>query len=312
MTILVKKVFVMGLLIIFLGSNLALGNENNVSQNIKKNLVTLGDELDQQQNFYSGAAELGLTDYNFPFAQSFIPQKAVLTRIFLYVERIGQPYPFDLAIRKDLNGENLTTVSVNYNSIPVSLTWIEFNFSDIPVVIGETYYIIMSTQSKQNNIYGVGTGNGDPYANGSAWVGDWVYWTDDTTFDFCFKTYGKGKPPYKPAKPNGKTKGNVNDELIFSSSTTDPDGDQIYYNWYWGDDTYSGWIGPFNSGDIIETNHTWDKKGVYKVKIKAKDFYGAESDWSDPLSVIIPRTRTSYSLLLLRFLEWFPLLKRIL
>ena len=309
-----RKVLVVWIILLFVGANIVIGNENNKLKNTKKNISTLDDELDQQQTYCSGATELGYSDgYNFALAQSFTPQKTILTRIFLYISRVGQPYPFELAIRKELNEENLTTVSINYNYIPIDdEEWVEFNFNDISVVPGETYFMIMSTQSKFMTIYGVGLGNNNPYPNGTFWIGDWQDWNDDVNFDCCFKTYGYGKPPNKPVKPSGSTNGKVNFEYIYISSTTDPDGDQLYYNWSWGHGIYSGWIGPVNSGVIIETNHTWNKKGIYKIKVKVKDVNGAESEWSDSLSVIIPRNRVSYGSLFMRFLKQFPILKRFL
>ena len=34
-------------------------------------------------------------------------------------------------------------------------------------------------------------------------------------------------------------------------------------------------------------NHSWPKAGYYEVKVKAKDIYGAESNWSEVLLVDI-------------------------
>jgi hypothetical protein len=86
-------------------------------------------------------------------------------------------------------------------------------------------------------------------------------------------------------------------------STTDPDGDDVYYWIDWGDNTNSDWIGSYASGETITMSHTWSKKGTYNIKVKAKDVYGAESDWTT-LQVTMPRT-ISFSLLM-KFLERFP------
>jgi len=34
--------------------------------------------------------------------------------------------------------------------------------------------------------------------------------------------------------------------------------------------------------------HSWNKRGTYEVKVKAKDINDAESGWSDALEVVIP------------------------
>jgi len=101
-------------------------------------------------------------------------------------------------------------------------------------------------------------------------------------------------PPEKPIKPDGPVSGNPGETKVYTSSSTDPNGDQIYYLFSWGDGTDSGWLGPYDSGQMVESNHAWDKQGNYEVKVKAKDTYGVEGPWSDPLSVSMPRYRIQY------------------
>ena len=96
--------------------------------------------------------------------------------------------------------------------------------------------------------------------------------------------------PDKPCKPSGKTTGDKEKTYTYKSSTADPDGDDVYYWFDWGDGTNSGWIGPYNSGDTSSASHTWDE-GYYEIKVKAKDTNGAVSVWSDPLSISMPRNR---------------------
>lgn len=66
----------------------------------------------------------------------------------------------------------------------------------------------------------------------------------------------------------------------FSFTTTDPDGDDIYYFIDWADGSNSGWLGPYKSDFVYETTHAWNESGYYYYRIKAKDSYGAESNWS--------------------------------
>ncbi len=94
-------------------------------------------------------------------------------------------------------------------------------------------------------------------------------------------------PPEKPEKPQGPTLGVVNKELTYSSVTTDPDGEQVYYQFNWGDNTSSEWVGPYDSGDRGEASHAWDTLGEYEVTVRAKDSYGVVSSWSDPLPITI-------------------------
>lgn len=96
-------------------------------------------------------------------------------------------------------------------------------------------------------------------------------------------------PPVTPTEPVGPARGVRNVEYLFSSSTTDPDGDQIYYMFSWDDGTSSDWLGPYTSGSSITAAHAWTDLGVYNIKIRAKDINGATSDWSEPheMSIVL-------------------------
>jgi len=95
--------------------------------------------------------------------------------------------------------------------------------------------------------------------------------------------------PENPQKPIGPEEGIILEEYSFFTSTTDPEEDQIYYWFDWGDNTNTGWLGPFISGTSIEESHTWYDSGNYSVKVKAKDEKNSESDWSEPLTINISK-----------------------
>jgi len=86
-------------------------------------------------------------------------------------------------------------------------------------------------------------------------------------------------PPNTPNVPSGPTTGAPKIEYTFLTSTTEPDGNQVYYIWDWNDTT-EDIFGPFDSGEIVEGTHEWDVDGIYEIRVKAKDIYGWESDWS--------------------------------
>ena len=92
-----------------------------------------------------------------------------------------------------------------------------------------------------------------------------------------------------PETPNieGETSGKKGTSYIYSAVTTDPDNDDCYYWFDWGDGTNSGWVGPFDSGTDCSESHIWDAEGSYVIKAKAKDAYGAESSWSSSKTVTI-------------------------
>ena len=97
--------------------------------------------------------------------------------------------------------------------------------------------------------------------------------------------------PDKPNKPTGEINGEIGIEYSYTSFTTDPENNQVYYLWDWGDGNESGWIGPYNSGQICEIGHIWSEKGDYEVKLRAKDAAGLLSEWSDPLTISMPRNQ---------------------
>ena len=94
-------------------------------------------------------------------------------------------------------------------------------------------------------------------------------------------------PPTTPHQPQGPPKGNAGDEYVFWTYATDPDGDQLYYLFDWGDSTQSSWIGPSESGLNMSAPHIWQHRGEYSIRVKAKDTNDAESNWSDSMTVMI-------------------------
>jgi len=124
--------------------------------------------------------------------------------------------------------------------------------------------------------------------------------------------------PDKPDTPSGRSIGRPGKEYTYTSSTMDSDGDQVYYLWDWGDGNFSEWLGPYNSDDTCEASYTWDEKGDYEVMVMAKDVNGGESDWSDPISVSMPRNKAFnfnfnlLSWLFERFPNMFPILRYLI
>jgi hypothetical protein len=98
---------------------------------------------------------------------------------------------------------------------------------------------------------------------------------------------GDSQKPAKPSTPYGDIKGIIGHEYAYATSTTDPDGDSLYYLFNWGDETHLQWLGPYDSGDTAEASHDWTDSGSYQIKVMAKDQNGVFSEWSEPLTVDI-------------------------
>ena len=60
----------------------------------------------------------------------------------------------------------------------------------------------------------------------------------------------------------------------------------MYYKFFWGDNTDSGWIGPYNSGETASASHVWTAHGTKEVTAIVKiGSGGLPSDPSNSLSV---------------------------
>jgi hypothetical protein len=123
--------------------------------------------------------------------------------------------------------------------------------------------------------------------------------------------------PEKPQPPTGPLKGGIKEVCKYQAIGNDPDGDKIYYLFDWGDGTYSGWIGPKNSGEETSATHTWSTKGNYQVRVSVRDIHGKQSEWSDPLPIKMPYSYNKpifqlLELLSQRFPHVIPLLQHLL
>jgi len=64
----------------------------------------------------------------------------------------------------------------------------------------------------------------------------------------------------------------------------------------------------------IKATHNWTERGDYEVKVKARDHYGAESEWSDPFTVTMPKSKSFniFNPLIIRLIQRFPILEFLL
>ncbi len=98
--------------------------------------------------------------------------------------------------------------------------------------------------------------------------------------------------PLKPAKPQGTAVGISQKPYNYTTFAGDPDGDDVFYTFDWGDANTSHTT-LVNSGTKVQMQHTWSLAGTYPVRVMATDGNGAESPWSAIKTVKIykaPRT----------------------
>lgn len=282
---LIRKGLVCGIILLFVGASVVPSIDGNLVNNKKmfdqmKNLPTL-DHIDQQQTNCDGYRPVG--EINPYIAQSFKPTFNRLTRIELKVQK---DYSLTgnvlVSIRTTLEGEDLTSVSVPMIELPLQ-DWFVFDFPNITVTPEDTYYIVLCYTIGDS--FAWGESHNDYYIRGEAWEytpgQGWnpaPSWYSDT----CFKTYGysENQPP-NSLPIDGPSWGITNVVYTFCINVTDTDGDDIYCIWDWGDGNYSYWLGPYSSNGTICASHSWSQRGLYGIRVKLKDVYGAESGWSD-------------------------------
>ena len=124
--------------------------------------------------------------------------------------------------------------------------------------------------------------------------------SDDTTWAWIQET---NNPPNNPSI-TGETDGKKGETYTYTFKTDDPEGLHIWYYIEWGDEDEEDWIGPLASGTEITVSHSWNKIGRYKIRCKAKDPYGDESEWGE-LKVTMPKSHHWC-------LDRFPILQRLL
>jgi hypothetical protein len=133
----------------------------------------------------------------------------------------------------------------------------------------------------------------------TAWAEIWLqkympYYRDGVVVKWKVGEYSVGfsvdvvvdLPPYNPPHPEGTTTGYKGVSYTYDAGTTDPEGDNIMYEFDWGDGTttLTGWV---DSGTMVSRSHSWSSTGTYYVKVRAQDSYGLWSGWSVKLQVSI-------------------------
>lgn len=326
-----KKKIICMLMIPFLIINTysVLGNANDQNligikdHNIDKIdlKVTYDDLLDQSQENDSGYAYYVLKNYS--VAQSFTPTLNVITRVELYLYKFftGSNYELFVSIRSDLDGDDLTTVSITPD-MGIYGKWIEFDLPDIKLEVGTTYWIICSSNQENDLflpygwIYLDSEISGGGYDEGLSSLNNPnnnFTWEMNMNQDTCFRTYGIYNDP--PANPeiNGQISGKAGAEYLYTFNANDPNDDNIYLNINWGDGTPEDHIGPFPSNEEQTSRHVWVEQNNYIIKVKAIDSYGAESEWTT-LEISMPKIKSidSFSPWISRLIERFPILKLLL
>ena len=127
-------------------------------------------------------------------AQSFILTTSSLANsISLYIKKVGSPATLNIWLARDNNGEPLSSHelvgTINASSIATNYAWVQTAVTNIPLLIGKTYWLLLGpSSSSASNYYTIGFDNTNAYGNGtlkaspSKAAGSWVAQNGDINF----------------------------------------------------------------------------------------------------------------------------------
>lgn len=154
--------------------------------------TSVDDELDQQQTEF----DIVISIYgNYQIAQSFVPTLGNLTRIQLYLSKIGNIQTnLSLIIRNQISSNDLANMTINFSNVTETKEWIEFNYTSVELQVGKPYYLIFKTTGgNENNSYQCYVSSTNLYDNGTNYYSSdgGTSWKQNSSRDLCFKTFGK-------------------------------------------------------------------------------------------------------------------------
>ena len=88
-------------------------------------------------------------------------------------------------------------------------------------------------------------------------------------------------PPNNPII-SGPESGTVGEEYNYTFTLSDPDGEDLFLFVDWGDETSTGWIGPFTSNEEVTISHKWLENNSYVIKTRVRDTFDVSS-WTNYL-----------------------------
>jgi len=179
--------------------------------------------------------------------------------------------------------------------------WKNFDFEVTDQGTEKTITVILPPNS-------TGVKNGNYYLNLTLYnstgridniLGNGMY-NDSDTQTSHFSLHKRGNSPSnKPNDITGPSVVRVNESANYTTNTTDPNQDQLQYEWTW-DSLLSGidFVGPYNSGENCTQEHTYYEPGLKVIKTRTREDYsnlfdgpwylnryGDWSPWSDPLLI---------------------------
>lgn len=180
----------------------SLGTPSSTNKYVTELNETTGG-IDQSQTTQNATQGVGLADttgLNNKLAQSFIPTKTKMRGAALYKAADTGTFTGTFTVALQANsagspsGVNLASVTftnAQWATIPVGEFYALFSSEYASLVVGDTYWIVLSTStSDTSNRPNVGTNSAGGYANGSVKYNNTADgWVAIATIDLYFKTF---------------------------------------------------------------------------------------------------------------------------
>ncbi len=101
----------------------------------------------------------------------------------------------------------------------------------------------------------------------------------ETASEVVTNWFGAPHPPSNPFTPAGSLNGHVYTSYDYSTGAFDANGDDIRYEFDWGDST-TNTTTFYSAGQNTSFAHAWSRPGSYNVKVRAQDSTQGWSNWS--------------------------------
>jgi len=262
------------------------------------NVFTETENLDQEQAVFQSSEKLHGSNF---LAQSFTPSYDTLTNINLYLSKTGIPYDdLILCIRSSLDGPDLAMITIPANEISNFFGWVEFDISDFDVICGNTYYIVIKTNSNSwYDYYSWGNTYSNFYEPGLMYKYRGYNWQSYYTKDFCFKTFGYNTTGTIDLRPTNRSEffpvvskdlsevcvdysyypsNPVNSSIIQFLDTSNENGqDIVSWTWDFGDGYFS---------DLQDPVHCFYEDGTFDVKLISEDYQGKTNFTTKTMDII--------------------------
>ena len=103
-------------------------------------------------------------------------------------------------------------------------------------------------------------------------------------------------PPQTPVVTADFRVGSLEATYRFHVTAGDSDGDEVGYQFDWGDGSHSDWSALAPCDSAVTMTHAWDDTGRFAVRAQAQDEHGRMAGWSEPETITITDNAPDFTL----------------